>query len=262
MVIAAGCFPLSFFRPFGNEGEIANDAGGIIQILTAAALTAIQLALADMAAGIANGIGYVKGKVITAGANSAGQQQLILGFGKMIFQVHMACAAAIQTPSIFFSVKLQLIDDGSGFIFHQEEIRIIAGAGNKIAILLIPCRIFDAKILCQSVTLMTNHTVIRNVVGGEGSSKSVWIRSTLSPCVTTGFRLSHTLSGLLHLVVQAAITLAPCCPRGSSKSIRRSLRCPLEQWRGTISVLNMISSVRCCLFKVKMGSRMAFTYFR
>lgn len=106
MVIAAGCFPLSFFRPFGNEGEIANDAGGIIQILTAAALTAIQLALADMAAGITHGIGHIECEVITAGADGPAKQQLILRFGQMIFQIHMACASPVQEGSIFFPVQL------------------------------------------------------------------------------------------------------------------------------------------------------------
>ena len=96
---------LSVVGESGNQLEIADDPRGVVQIAASALRAGIQPVLADVAAGIAQRVGYIEGQVIAAGANRRVQQKQILLFGQMLVQIDMAGAAAVQIPGEGFTVE-------------------------------------------------------------------------------------------------------------------------------------------------------------
>ena len=149
-------FLLAAFGPLGNQGQITDDTGGIIQIFTAALGAMLQLVLGNVAAIIADGIGNVEGEVVTAGGDGQLQQMSILILGEMLFQIAMECTAAIQIAGVYLTMETELVDDVGTLILHQVEVRVITITRDDVVILLIPLGVLDAKVFSHSVTFMTN----------------------------------------------------------------------------------------------------------
>ena len=104
-IVALACLDLPVMGKAGNQLEIADDPRGVVQIAASALRAGIQPVLADVAAGIAQRVGYIEGQVIAAGANRRIQQKQILLFGQMLVQIDMAGAAAVQIPGEGFAVE-------------------------------------------------------------------------------------------------------------------------------------------------------------
>lgn len=189
------------------------------------------------------------------------QKFFILRLRQMLRKIHMQRRAAVETIRIHPAMQPELLQNVARFIFYDVEIRIITIARHEVAVALVPFRILYTEIFCLSVTFMTNQYSQGKWLA-EMVLPRVSLHSTIPLHVTMQSRLSHTLSGLPHLVVQAAITLAPCCLFSESfKSIRGSLLCPQKRL-GTYSVLNMTSFVFAALFDSKIGSSTACTNAR
>lgn len=83
-------------------------------------------------------------------------QQFILAGGKVLFEVDMAGAAAVEVADIAIAMKPNLIENRCLGIFDDEEIAVITCPRNGETVRFIPFGVLHAQAFCHSVTLMTN----------------------------------------------------------------------------------------------------------
>ena len=149
-------FVLALGRPLRHAGQVADDARSVIQIFTAALRALLQLVLADISAVVADGVGHIKSEVGAAFMNRVEDQQFILAGGKVLFEVDMAGAAAVEVADIAIAMKSNLIENRCLRIFDDEKIAVITCPRNGKTVRFIPFGILYAQAFCHSVTLMTN----------------------------------------------------------------------------------------------------------
>ena len=147
-IIALGRLLLSGFREIGNTFEIADDAGGIVHIFTAAFWAAVHIAFGDVSAVIADGIGNIDCPVGAAGFYGNIEKIPVLFFGQMLGKIEMQGGAAVQIAGHFAAVENEFID-GFCFVLDEIEIAVIAVARDNVAILFIPLCVFDTEIFRQ-----------------------------------------------------------------------------------------------------------------
>ena len=136
---------LSVVGESGNQLEIADDPRGVVQIAASALRAGIQPVLADVAAGIAQRVGYIESQVIAAGANRRVQQKQILLFGQMLVQIDMAGAAAVQIPGEGFTVEPQLVQNVHRRVLGDEEIVVVAVARHIELAFFVPRSVLHAQ---------------------------------------------------------------------------------------------------------------------
>ena len=89
-------FVLSLLGKTGNQLQVADDASGIIKILTVTDRTFHKAMLADVSTSFAQGVVDIESEVAAAGLYSGVQQKKILFLGQMLVQIDVAGAAAVE----------------------------------------------------------------------------------------------------------------------------------------------------------------------
>ena len=164
---------------------------------------------------VADRVGNVVGEIWAFCFDSYVHEVAVLRLGEMLVEVGVEGGTAIQIARHSIAMEDEFIKKVACFILDDIEVGIVTIAGDEVSILLVPRSVFDAEVFCHSVTFFDQRKA-----GGKGASMNVRIRSTFPLYVAIQFRLSHSrFAAPLHLVVQAAITLAPCCLRERFKKL-------------------------------------------
>ena len=80
---------MSWSREIADTFQIADDAGHVIHILAVAMRTLLEIALVDMSAIVADGVGDVIGEIIATFLCCHAEEVAILCLGEVLREVHV-----------------------------------------------------------------------------------------------------------------------------------------------------------------------------
>ena len=123
----------------------------------------LEVALVDIAAVVADGVGDVEGEVVASLLGCHLQQMQILLLGEVFLKVHVEGGATGKVLDVGSTMELELVDDGQRVVFNHIEIAVVAVAGHKVAVLTIPLGVLHTDILGRD-HLAVEHHVLRAVL--------------------------------------------------------------------------------------------------
>jgi len=145
--MAAGGLLLAGLRETADALHVADDAGEVIDVLAVAFRTFMQVALVDMAAVVADGVGDVEGEVVASFLCGHAEQLAVLCLGEVLLQVGVQGGTAGEVCDVAFAVQTELVDQVQRVVLHAVEIAVVAVAGNAVTVLAVPLRVLHAYIL-------------------------------------------------------------------------------------------------------------------
>lgn len=105
---------------------------------------------------IANCVGNVVGEIRALGFDGYIHEMAVLRLGEMFIEVGMEGGAAVQIARHAVAMEDELVKEVARFILDDVEVGVVAIAGNKVAVFLVPRGVFDTEVFCHSVALMTS----------------------------------------------------------------------------------------------------------
>ena len=162
-IVAAGGLLLAGLREVGDALQVADDAGHVVDVLRVAVGALLQVALVDVAAVVADGVGNVEREVVAALLGSHLQQLAVLLLREVLLQVHVEGRSAREVLNVGRTVELELVDDGERVVLDDVEVGVVAVARHEVAVLAVPLGVLHADVLGRN-HLAVEHHVLRAVL--------------------------------------------------------------------------------------------------
>ena len=162
-IVSARGLLLAGLREVGDALEVADDAGHVVDVLRVAVGALLEVALVDMAAVVADGVGNVEREVVAALLRSHLQQLAILLLREVLLEVHVEGRAAREVLDVGGAVELELVDDGERVVLDDVEVGVVAVAGHEVAVLAVPLGVLHADVLGRD-HLAVEHDLLRAVL--------------------------------------------------------------------------------------------------
>ena len=143
---AAG-FLLTRFAEVGDAAQVTDDAGQVVDILRVAFGALLEVALVDVAAVVADGVGNVEGEVVAAFLGGHLEQLHVLLLGEVLLEVAMQRRAAGEVLDVGGPVEAELVEDGQALVLDDIEVGGVAVARHKVAVLAVPLGVFHTHVL-------------------------------------------------------------------------------------------------------------------
>ena len=144
--------------------QVADDAGQVVDVVAVALGAFLQVALVDVAAIVADGIGHVESEVVAAFAGSHAQQLAILLLGQVFLKVAVQGRAASEVLDVLLAVQTELVEDVGVLVFHDVEIAVVAVAVHLVAVFLVPLGVFHANVLGGNHLAVEHQAVFLRVI--------------------------------------------------------------------------------------------------
>ena len=116
---------MSWSREIADTFQIADDAGHVIHILAVAMRTLLEIALVDMSAIVADGIGDVECKIVAPLLGRHAQQLSVLRLREMLVEVGMKGRAAGEMLDIRSTVHLELVNDVERIVLDKDRKSVV-----------------------------------------------------------------------------------------------------------------------------------------
>ena len=107
----------------------------------------LEVALVDVAAVVADGVGDVEGEVVATLLGSHLQQLHVLLLGEVFLKVAVECGAAGEVLDVVFAMEAELVQNGERLVLDDVEVGVVAVARHEVAVLAVPLGVFDADVL-------------------------------------------------------------------------------------------------------------------
>lgn len=112
--------------------------------------------LGNKTAIIANCVGNIVGKIRALGFDGHIHEMTVLRLGKMFVEVGVKGGTAVQIARHAVAMEDEFVKEVACFILDDIEVGVVAIAGDKVAVFLVPRGVFDTEVFCHSVALMTS----------------------------------------------------------------------------------------------------------
>ena len=127
--------------------------------MAAAFGTFVQIALVDVAASVADGIGNVEGEIVAPFLGRHAQQLAVLAFAQVLFQVHVQGAATRQVFDVLAAVEPELVEDVQVLVLHDVEVAVVAVTRHDVPVFLVPFGVFDTDVLGRDHLAVEHHVL-------------------------------------------------------------------------------------------------------
>ena len=146
-VVSAGGFLLAGLGEAADALHVADDACEVVHILAVAFGAFVEIALVDVAAIVADGVGNVEGEVVAAFLRGHAEQLAVLRLGEVLLQVGVQRGTAGEVRNVAFAVKTELVEQVQRVVLHAVEIAVVAVAGHAVAVFAVPFGVLHAHVL-------------------------------------------------------------------------------------------------------------------
>ena len=146
-IVAAGGFLLARLAEVADAFEVADDAGHVVDVLRMAVGALLEVALVDMAAVVADGVGNVEGEVVAAFLGGHLEQLQVLLLREVFLEVAVECRATGEVLDVVLAVEAELVEHGERLVLDDIEVGVVAVARHEVAVLAVPFGVLDADVL-------------------------------------------------------------------------------------------------------------------